>query len=296
MIRKIWNLGIDVVHGCQLRCVGCPNSLLKPKIYFMSPADFDACLRNVDVRIVRLLRLFNFGEPLLHPDLPGILELIPRQSFETRQVHLSTNAQHRDFKKLEAVFRTGLLYRLSVSCDGEGRPEEYEALRPPAKWEVLVEFLRRAAEFRDAYSPHTRLETCTICETGEGRGRWLELLEPLGWEPRFRTRQKFVGARDFDPAGVARVPEEPCEYVQIRTLYVDTDGSVVPCCRHPRAAVFGNLLAEPYSRIYRGEKRRAFVRRLKTERRSMPICGQCDEPAHVGKLGRWLRKIVGPRD
>ena len=35
---SIYNLHFDIVHGCQLRCVGCPNSILQPKIKRMPVA------------------------------------------------------------------------------------------------------------------------------------------------------------------------------------------------------------------------------------------------------------------
>ncbi|MGL6290779.1 MAG: hypothetical protein ACRC2H_08850, partial [Silanimonas sp.] len=40
---------IDVVHGCQLRCVGCPNSVLQPKVVPVERAFFERMLGNIDV-------------------------------------------------------------------------------------------------------------------------------------------------------------------------------------------------------------------------------------------------------
>jgi len=56
----------DIVHGCQLRCVGCPNSTLEPKIHRIPVEDFALCLGNIDVERIHTLRLYNYGEPLLH--------------------------------------------------------------------------------------------------------------------------------------------------------------------------------------------------------------------------------------
>lgn len=294
MIRKIWNLGFDIVYGCQLRCIGCPNSIIKPKVRTISVEDFETCLKNVDVKVVNLFRLFNYGEPLLHPDIPGCIAAIKRQSFEVRKLHISTNAQHHDFPQLEEIFRTRALYKLTASCDGDGTPAEYERQRPPARWDKLMEFLRRAAEFRDKHSPDTILQSSSIVETDDDRRRWTEILEPLGWEPQFRERMNMAQSVDFDPeAAKARVKNELCEHMQITSLYVNVDGDVVPCCRHPKAAVLGNLKKETFSQIYHGKKRKAFADRLKKDRVNMPICGECDEPRHMFKLERMARKIFG---
>ncbi|WP_461208561.1 SPASM domain-containing protein [Desulfocurvus sp. DL9XJH121] len=288
MSTKIEKFGYEIVRGCQLRCVGCPNSTLKPKIEFTTPETFRACLGNLDVDEVKLLRLFNFGEPFLHPDVPGLLAEIPGQAFHTRCVEISTNAQHHNFPQLEEVFRTKVLGRLVVSCDGDGTPQEYERLRPPGKFDKLLEFLAKAAEFRDRHSPGTRLMTRTICESEEGRARWSAVLEPLGWKPEFRVWLNLPQSKENPSGRETRVKNGLCEYMQFRTLYVDYDGTVVTCCVHPRAGVFGNLAEERYSAIYAGEARRKFMQRLKTDRAAMAICGQCEERPHRTKLQRLL--------
>jgi MoaA/NifB/PqqE/SkfB family radical SAM enzyme len=298
-LRKIQTLGVDVVHGCQLRCIGCPNSSLKPDIRHMPPADFAACLGNLDVRAVKLFRLFNYGEPMLHPDLPGLLVIIPRQRYRIRQVEISTNAQVHRFDMLAEVFKTGVLDTLVVSCDGDGTPGEYERLRPPARWDRLLQFLARSRELRDAYSPATRLMTRTICETPQGRRRWSDVLGPLGYVPEFRGwlyLSDAVGA----PCGPPLPAENGmCVFLQQRTLFVDYDGTVVTCCCHPRAGMLGNLKESTYSQILAGPLRRRFLHRLETNRKAMPICGTCGIRRHEHKLEqifrwpyRWLSRTL----
>ncbi|EPR39796.1 4Fe4S-binding SPASM domain containing protein [Desulfovibrio sp. X2] len=290
---KLEKFGFDIVHGCQLRCVGCPNSTLAPKIRHVLPEDFAACLDNLDVAEVKLMRLFNFGEPLLHPDVPGLLRLIPGRSFSVRTVEISTNAQHHDFAMLEEIFRTGVLGKLVVSCDGDGTPAEYERLRTPAKWEKLVAFLAKAGELRNAYAPGVRLHTRTICETDEGRRRWLDTLTPLGWDAEFRVWLTLPGSKDNPSGREVRAQNGLCEYMQRRTLYVDSDGTVVTCCVHPQAGIFGNLRHEKYSAIYKGAERTAFLKSLKTGRAAMPVCGRCEERPHRNKLQKLADRLSG---
>ncbi|MFW5927095.1 MAG: radical SAM protein, partial [Wenzhouxiangella sp.] len=96
---------IDVVHGCQLRCVGCPNSTLKPKIKRMPLVDFRRILGNIDVDKIHTLRLFNDGEPLLHPNLSELVSIIPEQRFRPSFVEISTNAQHVYWDDFEAMLK-----------------------------------------------------------------------------------------------------------------------------------------------------------------------------------------------
>lgn len=77
-------LGIDVVGGCNLKCVGCPNSTLSRKIQFTSPADLNKYLSNVNVKRIEFLKLYNFGEIFLHPYLKEILNQIINQKWKVK--------------------------------------------------------------------------------------------------------------------------------------------------------------------------------------------------------------------
>jgi radical SAM protein with 4Fe4S-binding SPASM domain len=267
--------GFDVVHGCQLRCVGCPNSGLNPKILFVTKPDFTLCLGNVDVHEVELFRFFNFGEPTLHPLLPDLMLLIPKQRWSVGCVEISTNAQYHDFKMLEEVYKTKTLDRLVVSCDGDGTPNDYERLRPPSKWERLIAFLRKARELRDRQSSKTALITRTICTDQASQARWTEILKPLGWAPEFRDWLLLPEAKENPSGRVLKVGSGLCTFMARPTLYVDYDGTVIPCCIHPKAFELGNLKHDTYTKIQASERRRRFEGLL-SQRNGMSICGKCE--------------------
>ena len=291
---SIFNLHFDVVHGCQLRCVGCPNSTLLPKIKRIAVEDFACCLANIDVDEVHTMRLFNFGEPLLHKELSRLVALIPQQRWKTNVVEISTNAQQVYWKVFEEMLKLRVLNRLVVSCDGDGTPGEYERLRPPSKWEKLIEFLERARELRDRHCPDLQLVTRSVSEDPAHRARWESVLVPRGWKPEFRRWMILPESINNMTGRAAKAPPGPCFFVasasefknhpwhgQINLLYVDQDGTVVPCCMHPRASVFGNLREHKYSEILFGKRRSDFIEVMKTEREKMPVCGECE----VGPVG-----------
>jgi radical SAM protein with 4Fe4S-binding SPASM domain len=286
-------LSLDIVHGCQLRCIGCPNSGLQPQIRFMPVDDFDLCLRNTDVAEIWHLRLFNFGEPLLHPDLPGILARIPGQQFHAHDVELSTNAHVANpFAMLAEALKTGVLGTLVVSCDGDGTPAEFERLRPPARWDRLMEFFRRTKELRDAYSPCTRLMTRTTCESERGRRRWLEILGPLGYVPEFRCWLNLPDARENPSGRALTAVEGPCKFLQKNRLFVDYDGTVVPCCAHPRAFTLGNLKTSRCTEILRGAPRRKLLHDLRSNRSSLPVCSRCEFRGRPDRTNRMLGLLL----
>ena len=267
----------EIVKGCQLRCLGCPISGLQPKVERIPVDLFDSCLRNVDVDSVGTLRLFNFGEPLLHDDLPGIASKIPLQSWSVEDVEISTNAQYADWLQLEEVIKMGVVTRVVVSCDGDSTPESYEALRPPSKWDKLIEFLRRMRQLRDRYDPTIELITRTIVPEWRLRHRWVDLLHPLGWTPEFRhffylpDSSQNMTDRELQPGtGV-------CFFVDnVSQLYVDSEGTVVPCCAHPRAGAYGSLKNKVLSEILASKERARFVETMATTRETMAVCSSCE--------------------
>lgn len=294
---SIYTVQFDIVHGCQLRCVGCPNSTLLPDVTRIAVDDFNQALQNIDVDRIHTLRLFNFGEPLLHHNLAGIVECIPRQPWKVSVVEISTNAQKVDWHDFEDMLKLEVVNRLVVSCDGDGTPAEYERLRPPSRWERFTEFLERARELRDKWAPAMQLVTRTVCnpEPPENRQRWREILQPRGWTPEFRRWMALPGAVSNMTGRVMKAPNQVCGFLQeasafkghpwhgqINLLYVDADGTVVPCCLHPQAGVLGNLFTQTFNQILAGPQRAALVQSMKTSRAALPVCGQCD----MGSVGQ----------
>jgi radical SAM protein with 4Fe4S-binding SPASM domain len=292
--KHLFSLQFDIVHGCQLRCVGCPNSTLEPSIQLISIEDFSRCLGHIDVERIHTFRLFNFGEPLLHRQLSAIVAEIPKQRWKVSVVEISTNGQWVDWDEFEAMVKLEVVNRLVVSCDGDCTAESYERLRPPSKWEKLVEFLDRARYLRDRWAPAMQLYTRTVIQTRADAQRWEDFLRPRGWMPEFRRWMHAPGAKENLTGRVLTVPAGSCLFLadakeftshpwfgEINLLYVDADGTVVTCCMHPRAGVFGNLKEQKYSEILKGSARRAMKRAMEENRHAMPVCGSCD----IGPVG-----------
>jgi radical SAM protein with 4Fe4S-binding SPASM domain len=281
-MRKIGLFGLDVVHGCQLRCIGCPNSTLKPKVMHMPAVRVRTILANVDtVRRVQEFRLYNYGEPFLNPELPEIVEVIRPYvvGWRARSVSISTNAQLVDEERIQRVIASGVITILIVSCDGDGTPEDYERLRPPAKWERLMRFLRIASEARAKYNPRMRLSIRTVIERHSAMKRWNALVEPLGYGTIFRTwkalPQSLLTIRNkWDAA-----PKGACDWAGHADLFVDWDGTIVPCCAHPKAADLGNIAERKLSELL--ENRQQFFAHMERDRASLPVCGSCNLDANT---------------
>lgn len=275
--RRLPVVHFEIVDGCQLRCIGCPNSTWIRKPDFIAPELFARCLGNLDVRRVELLRLFNYGEPLLHPELETLGRILRDACpFEIGTLELSTNAQSNANERLEALAALGVLGRLVVSCDGDGTPASYEALRPPSKWSKLIAFLGFARDLKQRYPALKLLARCVI-EGPADAARWREVLAPFGVRPEFRGWMNLPDGKENRTGQPFRMGQGICFYASGRYgLYVSHRGEVLPCCVHPRAAVLGSLADSKFSAIYSGEARGDFLDAMANRRAQMPVCGRCD--------------------
>lgn len=286
--NSIYMLHLDIVGGCQLRCVGCPNSTLMPKVKQVPLELLDTILGNIDVDYVRTLRLFNFGEPLLHEQFSEVLMRLQKQRWQAEQVEISTNAQHVYWEDFEEALKTRVLTKLVVSCDGDGSAEAYERLRPPGKWSKFIDFLERTKVLRDKWHPDLELATRSVVETASDVENWREIVEPRGWAAEFRTWKALPESIENRTGRDLKAPPGICTFVapsdrfshryhgELNQLYIDWDGTVVPCCVHPKAGELGSLRETPYSTLAFGPQREAFLAEMERDRASMSVCGQCE--------------------
>lgn len=268
-VPEIDRLGIDVVSGCQLHCLACPGGALRRPIQIMPLPVLTRCLARIDLP-VRLLRLFNFGEPLLHPQLADVIRMVYEWG-RAEEIEVSTNAQCEIPDDLRAAIGSGMLTRFVVSCDGDGTPEEYARLRPPASWEKLLRTLRTVADIREATGLPLDF-VARICQRrGDDKGRWRKLLKPYGCTPQFRAYQRFPQAAE-NLSGRGARHRGPCWYVRKPVLYVDAGGTAVPCCVHPRAFVLGSLLKLSATALL--QRKRHYVHYMRTRGRK-GVCCDC---------------------
>ena len=275
MPRVLLLANFEIVSGCQLRCVGCPNSVLQPKVQRISVSDFAACLANIDVKAIHTFRLFLFGEALLHRELPALLRQMTLQKWRAHKIEMSTNAQFAHWPTFEEALATKIPTRLVVSCDGDGTPESYEALRPPSRWDTFIQFLERTREIRDRVHPKLELMNRTICQDTAEQQRWRDILEPRGWRPEFRDWLPLVDS-ERELTNPTKPGEGLCIFQQHPAqVYIDFDGMVVPCCAYPRAAELGSLKTHRLSEIRASDTLRDFRTALEARDASVPSCATC---------------------
>ncbi len=145
---------IDVAGTCNLRCLSCPRGNFHPQPAkgFMSPDSFARVLDKIrrDDPFVGAVALYNFGEPLLHPDLPEIIGLARAAGVRTA---VSSNLNFRlDFAP--AVAAGPAWFRVSTS----GWGDSYEVTHTGGRWPLFLKNLRRLRDLRAEHAPDMDVE------------------------------------------------------------------------------------------------------------------------------------------
>ncbi|HEX6238861.1 MAG TPA: radical SAM protein [Acidimicrobiales bacterium] len=151
-------LQVEVTGACNLACRMClvryRPALDRETAAF--PLDrFEALLDRLPA--LEEVTLQGLGEPLLHPDLPGMVAAASRRGL---RVGFNTNGTLLTHARIDALLDAGLSW-VHVSVDG-ATAATFERIRDGARLRQVVRNLRRLVEHRDARGgapPHVQLNT-----------------------------------------------------------------------------------------------------------------------------------------
>jgi MoaA/NifB/PqqE/SkfB family radical SAM enzyme len=144
---------VDVAGTCNLRCISCPrgNEHEQPAKGFMKPETYKQVLDKLlkEIPLIGSIQLYTWGEPLLNPELPEIIDMTREASVLTA---ISSNLNYS--KTLEAVVAARPDW-FKVSCSGW--EETYELTHTGGRWRVFLTNLRRLARLRDKIHPEMQI-------------------------------------------------------------------------------------------------------------------------------------------
>lgn len=273
-------LVIESTSICNLKCVMCPYPTMGRKNEHMAMPLYQRIIEEIRGH-VEFIWLHLFGEPLLNPDIYTMIDIAEDAGI---RVGISTNATRLTEQASYALLDSRLSI-LVLSLDGITK-ETYEAIRVGARFEKVVENIRRFAEIRRTSS--SRLKTSlqmiamdkNTAEQEQFQQDWLQ----AGFDTVF-IKNFFVWANQ-DPRlvtfgakqepGVAGVCYEP--WVGMVVL---ADGRVVPCCNDYSARnPLGDLKTQSLREIWNGTEMRKLRRMLgdPLSDRTGTICHQCPFP------------------
>lgn len=272
MLNRIY---LEITNVCNLSCSFCPGTRRAPR--FLSPAEFRLLAERLRPH-TDYLYLHVMGEPLLHPQLPELLDIAAELGF---RVCLTTNGTLLP-RQRELLLRSRP-HKLSVSLhsfegnDSPGGLEEYlcgvwdsclslsrgGTLCALRLWNIggrdsrnreIFAFLARQLGHDPLSFPADRLGNRRLAE-----GLYLEQAERFDW-PHPEAAERGT---------------EFC-HALCRQLAVLCDGTVVPCCLDGEGRLaLGNLFERELEELLASPRARAIREGFSRRRPAEELCRRC---------------------
>lgn len=293
-------LDVEPIDTCNFACDHCQVTHWARKGTTLDPARFRELLDALPM--LREIKLQGMGEPLLHRDLPAMLEEGERRGIA---MLLFTNG---------SIYTEAIASRLAslrnatvvFSIDG-ATAETFEAIRVNGNFaKVVANIADLVRRHGDAERPRIELwtvatarnanevpdivrladelgvdkVTVTTMLTDWGKDDMAGIVEPLalrGEQPLETgaiTREARRVTVDVE-TGPTYSTERPCPWPWNRS-YVAANGDVVPCCVIADSSVvkMGNVFEEPFAKIWNNKRYRDLRRAIATDD-VPPYCLTC---------------------
>ncbi len=269
-------LFVDTMNVCNLRCPLCPTGtgMKGRRKGRMEPRVFERVLQELGP-YARQLWLYNWGEPLLNPDIFDFVHRAARRGIRTK---LSSNMNLFNKEMAEQMVRSGL-GDLIISLDGV-HPQTYETYRVGGDFEQVKANVRLLSETKEALRSdrprtilqfivfkHNEHEVPAIKELATELG--VDDVEVFGGDIGGEGHTPYTGraeTREMAEKWLSRNPEHRgywdyfsedgylnpshCWFLW-RAAIVNWDGSVSPCCNVYRESDdFGNIMEQPFRQIW----------------------------------------------
>lgn len=149
-----FNYQVDIAGMCNLHCISCPrgNWPRHRKSGLMSAKTYGRLIDKIllDDPWTGIISLYNWGEPLLNPALPKIINITREKGLLSA---ISSNlAMEKDFK--EVVQAGPDWFRISNS----GWGKNYEITHTGARWDMFLSNCNRLSEYKRRYRPEMLIE------------------------------------------------------------------------------------------------------------------------------------------
>ena len=288
-------INVEPTNACNLKCHTCSIDGTR-KRGFMDLDLFRKIIDQASESGVYEVALFLAGEPLLHKDLPYMVEYIVSKGLES---WLVTNATLLTREKSEALLDAGL-DNMWISFDGDNK-EDYEMMRVGANYEEVIDNVKTFLQLKK----ERRMTKPTIS---------LQMLKLLG-NPKQDIDPKFIAQFDGLPIDgfFARNPHdwrgEKGEINLVRqgrkyfrcdffwsALSIAWNGRVLGCSADLNgSATLGDLKNQSIMEVWNGPKLREYRRMLRDKRfQDAPLCANCNSLWHSGHPRLWALSQLPP--
>jgi len=295
-------ISIESGNLCNLRCPLCPTGQQdkSAKKGFISFDIFKKVVDEIGLHLT-LIRLYNWGEPMLNKDLLRMVNYAKERGID---IKISTNlsVEMKD-DQIAALLKAGL-GKIYISCNGASS-ESYLKYHVGGDFNLVMDNMKRLVQKKtEIPGCHTKLvwlfhvfkhnehEIAAAKELAKKIGIKIKIskMRPDMGKEVFETTQRAL-ERDW-----AWIPDNPaytvastkqkkrigCMLPWTETM-INWDGSVLPCCAvYSEKYAFGNILENSFEQIWNNEMyiaARKEILGIKNDRQT--ICHICKRSGYL---------------
>lgn len=302
-------LNIEVTNACNLKCTICP-ARGSARMGFIDLGLLERILKeNQAVLRGQCVWLHYSGEPLLHPELPRIIEMFRSNDIETR---LSTNATLLTPEISRKLMSAGLGY-IVFSVDGYSK-ESYEKIRVGANYDVVEKNILDFLEIKKQNDFGTKTQVQFIKVSGNLSEqeafvkKWkktdIDCINVKSFSTRAGRVEHIDRFAETESIREKMKKRTPCFYLW-ETLVVLWDGRVITCCQDLLGElVVGDVKKQTLKEIWNSPAMADLRRRQVEGDFSMKPCATCADgkkcstnyPAYLShSLARAVVEKIGNR-
>jgi MoaA/NifB/PqqE/SkfB family radical SAM enzyme len=283
---------VDPINICDLRCPLCPTGrgVLARPAGRMPLEDLRQVVDEIAPYAYRI-ELYNWGEPLLHPDIFDMIEYVSQRRIS---VGLSSNLNHLDQDMALRLVSSGLS-QLVVSVDGANQAS-YSAYRQRGDLQAVLSNLKMLLETRRSLESQTPfiIWRMLVGKHNEHEVQTVRSMAHATGVDAFMTGTLLVDTRDPEQAD-QWLPTDPAysgydyDHELQNTwdcndlwelMVINWDGGVSPCCwLHDAQYDFGNAVQQTVRAVWTGPSyvsaRRLIGQRREERNDTWTICHRC---------------------
>lgn len=286
-----YTITIEPTNLCNLRCVFCyqhNKSAMKEAGLQMGRLDMDLYKKMIDQikrfpQKVKKLKFGGFGEPLLHPQLPKMIEYAKEQDV-AEKIDLFTNGLLLTKQKSLDLVNAGLDW-VNISANGINAEDYQQNCDAAINMEQFLSELSYLYENRKQLFVYVKLGDNGY--TDEQKQAFYEMFgdicDEIYIEPIAQNVWVDIDSHSDndkkDIAGNVIAYRHVCTMI-FTSLIVTSSGEVVACCADwKKKYVIGDLRRQTIQDIWNGEPlRRLRIINLLKQRHQHDLCRDCNIP------------------
>jgi radical SAM protein with 4Fe4S-binding SPASM domain len=286
MTKDPLRIFIEPVNFCNLKCIMCPSVKNRESKTAINTRKAIEILKFL-APYSHTLHLYEWGEPLLHPDIMALISASVELQY---QVRLSTNMNTDNFELIEFLGKSDIK-KIRVSIDAAS-PLVYSKIRVNGDFDKVLRNIKLLVKTRDSMNkkrPFIELAFIIMNYNQHEIERFKELAISLKVDrvyyktmtPFTEEENKYLPDKKYHGYGQGKlspdIKVDTC-IMPFEAVLISSTGDVYPCgfARALNKLKYGNIYSNSIKEIWNSKEAALLRSRIKENISLVDPCNRCD--------------------